>query len=149
MTRKSKISDYFKVFKPNPENHHSAYVFQETVPAGFPSPAEDYIETSIDLNEHFIPHPSSTYVLIVSGDSMIDAGIYDGDYVVVDRSLEPQNNDIIIASVNNEFTIKRFFSDKDFIKLVPENPNYKTILITPDDDFKIWGVVTGVLRKLK
>ena len=149
-TDKNNINDFFKVFKVSPESGQKAVLYQEGVQAGFPSPAEDYVEGMLDLNEHFIRHPSATYVLRVNGDSMIDAGIFDGDYVVVDRSLDPVNNDIIIAFVDGEFTIKRFVKKDDkTIVLQPENINYQPIVVTSDTDFMIWGVVTGVLRKIK
>ena len=147
--RQTKITDFFKVYKVNPETHGQTIVFQNDIPAGFPSPAEDYIEGALDLNEHFIKHPSATYILRVAGDSMIDAGIFDGDYVVVDRSLDPKNNDIVIASVDGEFTIKRFVIDGNSIVLKPENPNYQPITVTDLNELMIWGVVTGVLRKFK
>ncbi len=146
---KNKITDYFDVFQPASESHNKTKVFRESVQAGFPSPAEDFVEEYLDLNEYFIPHPSSTYILRVAGDSMSDIGIYEGDFVVVDRSLDPVNNDIIIASVNGEFTIKRFLKKDNQIILAPENPNYQPIIITPGTELMIWGVVTGVLRKIK
>ncbi len=150
MSKKThKISDYFQVFKPGEQIHRDTLLFQSGVQAGFPSPAEDYVEGTLDLNEYFIRHPSATYILRVAGDSMIDAGIYEGDYVVVDRAVEPQNNDIVIASVNGEFTIKRFIKKDNQIILKPENINYQPIVITPDQELIIWGVVTAVLRKIK
>ena len=147
--KQTKITDFFKVYKANPQSHQPTLVFQDDIPAGFPSPAEDYIEGSLDLNEHFIKHPTATYILRVAGDSMIDAGIYEGDYVVVDRSLDPQNNDIVIASVDGEFTIKRFVVKENTIILQPENINYEPIVINESTELMIWGVVTGVLRKIK
>ena len=111
------------------------------VPAGFPSPAEDFVEGSLDLND-YIEHPAATYFVKAEGDSMIGAGIYDGDLMVVDRSLEPQSNNVVVAVIDGEFTVKRIHKNNKQIYLLPDNKNYKRILIKKDMDFQIWGVVT-------
>jgi DNA polymerase V len=116
-----------------------------TIKAGFPSPADDFLDRSIDLNDHLIPHPAATFLVTVSGDSMIKAGIFPGDILIVDKSLEPKNRDIVIGVIDNEFTVKRFvkISGGDF--LYPENPTYKPIRLSEGN--AIWGVVTYVIHK--
>jgi DNA polymerase V len=118
-----------------------------SVRAGFPSPAEDTVERNLDLNQELISHPTATYFVRVDGDSMQDANILDGDILVVDKSLEPSNDDIVVALVDGEFTVKRISLCGDKILLIPENPSYKTLEITPEHDFSIWGVVTYILHK--
>ena len=150
MKQKKKITDFFKVFRPEHRSHTKANMYEESVQAGFPSPAEDYLEGTLDLNELFIHRPSSTYIVRVAGDSMIEAGIYEGDLLVVDRSLDPKNNDIVIAELDGEFTVKRFVrKDDKTIVLEPANLNYQPIIVTPEHELVIWGVVVGVLRKLR
>jgi len=112
-----------------------------SVPAGFPSPAEEYLGDKLDLNERIIKNPASTFFARIEGDSMIKAGIMPDDIVVVDRSLEPLNNHIVIAVVNGEMTIKRL-STRLGIKLLPENDQYKPISVTGAMELNIWGVVT-------
>ena len=118
------------------------------VPAGFPSPAQDYIEDRLDLNEYLIQHPSATYFVRVDGYSMIEAGIFPDDILIVDRSLEGVHNKVIIAVLNGELTVKRLFISKDIYYLKPENPEFDSIEITKDDQFSVWGVVTYVIHKL-
>lgn len=117
------------------------------VPAGFPSPAEEYLGDTLDLNKLMIDNPTSTFFARVDGDSMINAGIFDGDILIVDRSVVAKHNSIVVAIVDNEFTVKRLKSDGE-LQLVPENPSYKPIKISGHSDITIWGVVTGVSRKL-
>ncbi len=121
----------------------------ESVPAGFPSPADDFVDKSIDLNKELVKHPHATFFVRVAGDSMINANIFEGDVLVVDRALEAKNGDIVIAVVFGEFTLKRLILKDDKIVLKSENPNYKDIEISPETDFLIWGVVTSVIRQLK
>ena len=120
----------------------------ENVSAGFPSPADNYIDGELDLNSYLIKNPPATFFVKVSGDSMINAGIYQKDILIVDKSLEAKNNDIVIAVVNGEFTLKRFYKRSKTIKLIPENPDYREIIITSDMNFEIWGVVTNVIHKV-
>lgn len=119
------------------------------VPAGFPSPAQDYQATSIDLNEILIHDRAATYILRVTGSSMVDAGIADGDEIIVDRSLEPHSGAVVVASIEGEFTVKRFHIDR-FGQgwLLPENPDYPPISISPESDFSIFGVVTRCLHRV-
>lgn len=123
-------------------------LFLNPVQAGFPSPAEDYIERKLDLNEHLIEHPAATFFVRVEGDSMLGAGIHKGDILIVDRSLEAVNGRIIIAVLNGEFTVKRLKKDGDAIYLVPENPKFPKIQIEPSWDFQVWGVVTYVIHNV-
>ncbi len=122
-------------------------IFQSRVQAGFPSPADDYVDGSLDLNELLISNPPATFFVRVQGDSMVDAGIFDGDLLVVDRSVAVKNGQIIIAMVNSEFTVKRFIKvSENEICLKAENTRYKDIVVTPDSDFVVWGVVTNSIH---
>jgi DNA polymerase V len=119
---------------------------RSTVNAGFPSPAEDFIESQIDISRKLIKHPASTFLVRAKGDSMIDKGIQDGDILVVDKSLEAKNNSVVIAYIDGEFTVKRFVKKKNEVILYPANNNYEPIKITSENDFLVWGVVTYVLH---
>lgn len=118
------------------------------VPAGFASPAADHTRKRIDLNDHLIRNGDATYILKVRGDSMIDIGIYEGDALLIDRSIEPQHGNIVLAVINSEFTVKRLYRRGGVIKLIPENKRYPTIVVKEEEDFSIWGVVTYNLHKL-
>lgn len=118
------------------------------VPAGFPSPADDYIESYLDLNEFLIRHPSATFMLKAVGDSMINAGIHSGDILIVDRSIEPSHNKIVVAALNGELTVKRLYKKEGMVKLMPENDGFAPIDITSFDETVIWGVVTSVIKRL-
>ena len=119
------------------------------ISAGFPSPADDYIDKKLDLNEYLIQHPASTFFVRVVGNSMINAGIQSGDLIIVDRSLEAKNDSIILAVVNGEFTVKRFIKMNGKIYLVPENPDYEELEIREEMNFEVWGVVTSVIHEVK
>ncbi len=121
-------------------------LFLNKVPAGFPSPAEDYIEQKLNVQELLVKRPASTFFIRVSGYSMLDAGIHDGDILVVDRSLKASTHKIIVAILDGELTIKRFEQSENTIYLHPENKAYQTITVTPDMDFEVWGVVTNVIH---
>lgn len=120
--------------------------FSELVHAGFPSPADDYIESRLDISKLLIKNPASTYYIKVTGNSMIGSGIFSGDIIIVDKSLTIKNNDIIVASINGDFTVKRFVKENDKIFLVPANPDYEKIKIKNNTDFQVWGVVTYCIR---
>jgi DNA polymerase V len=120
----------------------------ESVPAGFPSPAEEYLEKRLDLNEHLVARPESTYFVRVSGDSMIGAGIHHGDLLVVDRSLDPRPGNVVIALVDGEFTVKRLMKTPFGLELAPENPEYVAIPLSEETDFQVWGVVLHVVHKV-
>lgn len=120
------------------------------IKAGFPSPAQDYLTDAIDLNKDIIKHKESTFYARVSGDSMKDAGIGDGDIVVVDKALDAKNGDFVVAFIDGDFTIKQFKMDKsgEFGWLVPYNSDYSPIRITADNDFQVWGVITFTIKKM-
>lgn len=124
-------------------------LFLSSMKAGFPSPADDYIESKLDFNEYLVKHPAATFCVRVVGDSMINAGINSGDMLVVDRAITPSNNKIVVAILNGEFTVKRIRKTKNRISLMPENPIYKPIEITEETDFQVWGVVTHVIHDAK
>lgn len=123
-------------------------VFLSSVQAGFPSPAEDYQDKKLDLNELLIKRPSSTFFVRVSGESMRGAGIFDGDLLIVDRSLPATDNKIVIGVVSGEFTVKRIRKTADKLFLLPENPAFKPIEITAEMEFSIWGVVLYTIHKV-
>jgi len=118
------------------------------VSAGFPSPADDFLERSLDLNEHLIKNPSATFFVRVVGDSMLGAGIHPDDILVVDRSLTPVHGKIIIAAVDGQLTVKRLHKKNKKVCLLPENDEYSAIELSPDNDVVIWGVVTTVLHSV-
>lgn len=122
--------------------------FEAKISAGFPSPAEDYAENKLDLNEFLIKHPSATFFVKVSGDSMVGAGINSGDLLVVDRAEKPVNNRVVIAVIDGEFTVKRIHKKKEKIFLVPENDEYKPLEVKPEMNCEVWGVVTFVIHPL-
>jgi DNA polymerase V len=120
-----------------------------TVPvaAGFPSPADDYLEGRLDLNEYFIRHPAATFYVRVSGDSMRGAGIFDGDLLIVDRSAECSDGSIVVARLGDEFTLKRMQRKGERMFLQPENDEFEPIEVTEDSDCEIWGRVVGSVRR--
>ncbi|HHO47884.1 MAG TPA: translesion error-prone DNA polymerase V autoproteolytic subunit [Desulfobacteraceae bacterium] len=123
-------------------------LFLSGVSAGFPSPAEDYVDRKLDLNELLIKNPAATFFVRVAGDSMTGAGIHHDDILVVDRSLEPVSNNIVIAVYDGELTVKRLVRDKNGLRLVAENPNYPPLVISEENGCEIWGVVTSVIHQL-
>lgn len=133
---------------PNFESELRIPYIKEGVSAGFPSPAADFMETNIDLNKELSNNPLATFYIKVKGNSMIDAGINDKDVLVVDRSLEPQNNKIAICFIDGEFTVKRIKLEKDCLYLMPENPNYEHIKVTEENQLIIWGIVTYVIKNI-
>lgn len=123
-------------------------LFLATVAAGFPSPAGDYIECRLDLNEHLIRHPSATFFVRVAGDSMTGAGIHNGDILIVDRSLQPQSGSVVVAAVNGELTVKRLLRQHGRCMLMPENEAFGCVDIPDGADVTIWGVATSVIHTL-
>lgn len=119
----------------------------EGIRAGFPSPAQDYIEQAIDLNKELIKHPASTFFGKVVGDSMNDEGIEEGDILVIDKSLELINGDLAVCFIDGDFTVKRVKLESDAAYLIPSNPNYPTIKVTQENDFIVWGIVTYTIKK--
>ncbi len=122
--------------------------YANRIPAGFPSPADDFLEKQLDLNDYLINNKASTFLVKVTGNSMENAGIFDGDVLVVDRSVEPANGKVVLGVLNGEFTVKRLSRQKNKLFLVPENTLYQPLEITEEMDFKIWGVVTFSLHRL-
>ena len=123
-------------------------LFTSKISAGFPSPAEDYIDKNLDLNEHLIKHPAATFFIRVEGHSMINAGIHNGDMLIVDRTLEPVDKKIVIAVINGEMTVKRIRMLKGKLYLMPENDSFKPIEVSEESDLQIWGVVTSVIHSV-
>ena len=135
------------VYSPDMSTKRIQPLFEAKVPAGFPSPAADYEEDKLDLNRHLIKNPAATFFVRVSGDSMEGAGIHHGDLLVVDRSLEPRDKNVVIAVINGELTVKRIRIRKNKITLVAENSNYSAHQVTEDSEFEVWGVVTNVIHQ--
>ena len=123
-------------------------IYEGGVSAGFPSPAEDYLDIDLNLHQHLVKHPSSTFFVIAKGNSMHDSGIHNNDLLVVDKSLDARNNDIIIAALNGEFLVKRYLlkNDKVYLRAENELESYPTITITEDMDFEVWGIVTHTIH---
>ncbi|MBD5182991.1 MAG: translesion error-prone DNA polymerase V autoproteolytic subunit [Bacteroidales bacterium] len=117
------------------------------IQAGFPSPAQDCITEYIDLNREIVRHPASTFYGKVAGDSMIEEGIEPGDILVIDRSIEPMDGDLSVCCIDGEFTLKRIRLERNRVWLIPSNEQYDPILVTPDNRFEVWGVVTYTIKK--
>ncbi len=137
-----------EIYLPDRSVDISLPLFLESVSAGFPSPADDYLEGKLDLNDYLIINPASTFLVRVTGDSMINSGIYSGDLLIVDRSLEPKDGNIVIAVIDGELTVKKLRFIKNKLTLVPENPKYKPIEINENMSFEVWGVVSTVIHPL-
>lgn len=134
---------------PNPlPKAPSITLYSEGVSAGFPSPAQDYVEKTLDLNELCIKRPVATFFVRVDGNSMIEAGIFNHDILVVDRSITASHGDIVIACIDNDMTVKEL-QLRPYLALLPHNAQYSPIIIGPEDALEIFGVVTCVIRKLK
>lgn len=116
------------------------------IQAGFPSPAQDYISETVDLNCELVPHPAATFYGRVTGDSMIEEGIEEGDMLVIDRSLEPENGDLCVCCLDGDFTLKRIRIEKNRVWLIPSNETFDPILVTPENNFTVWGVVTHTIK---
>jgi len=119
------------------------------VRAGFPSPADDFAQTRIDIAKLLIFHPSCTYFLKLAGDSMIGAGLFDGDLLVVDKYMRPKHGDIVVAELDGEFTCKRYLCRNGTFLLHPENPTYPDIRPKPEQTIEIWGVVTSSVKRFR
>ena len=124
-------------------------LFLSKVPAGFPWQADDYLEGELDLNELLIQHPAATFYVRLSGNSMIKAGLFDGDILVVDRAVKARHRHIVVAVVDGEMTVKRLYSLGGCVKLQSENPAFEPILIVEGRELVIWGVVIGSVRQFK
>ena len=135
-------------FIPKKETGLDAILINTGISAGFPSPAGDYKQERISLDKELIKNQEATFFARVSGESMINAGLEDGDLIVIDRSIEPANNKIAVCFIDGEFTVKRLRVKKGKIWLQPENSDYKAIEIKEDNELVIWGIVTNVIKKL-
>jgi len=136
-----------RFFKPSVTNSVELPLVEATISAGFPSPADDYSETRLDLNKELISNESATFYARVRGDSMTLAGISDGDLLIIDKSKIPVNGSIVVCLIDREFTVKRLQKIDNQFYLMPENDNYKPIKIKPENDVTIWGVVTYTIKK--
>ena len=123
-------------------------LYSYKISAGFPSPADDHLEKTLDLNSHLIKHPAATFFVRVDGDSMINAGIHDNDILIVDRSLKPSHGKIVIAVVDGQMTVKRLYKQSGKLILMPENKNFKPIEVTENMSIEIWGVVVTAIHHL-
>lgn len=143
------MDDKLKIYSADLQSQQQLPFADEGIRAGFPSPAQDHMHDSIDLNKELVRHPATTFYARVAGDSMSKAGIGDGDLLVIDKGLEPQDNDIVVAFIDGEFTLKRINMDKahNCLWLMPANEKYKPIKVTEENDFLIWGVVTYSIKK--
>lgn len=128
---------------------HIVLPYYGHISAGFPSPADDYIEDRINLSDYLVRNEEGTYVLRISGDSMIGAGLAPGDRILVDKSLEPKSGDIVVAALHGEFTVKRWVLRAGRGYLEPANPAYRTLDVTDEPDFQIWGVVTRSIKEYR
>ena len=135
-------------FTPENLNTLGAVYFDTGISAGFPSPAEDFKQERLSLDNELIKNKEATFFARVSGQSMVDAGLSDNDLLVIDRSLSPAHNKIAVCFLDGEFTVKRLKVEKDEVWLQPENKNYQPIRITEENDFVIWGIVTNVIKKV-
>lgn len=135
-----------EIFTASSESVLEIPVISAGISAGFPSPALDFIDLTIDMNRHLVKHPSTTFYGRVKGHSMKDAGIFDGDLLVIDKSIEPKDNKIAVCYIDGSFTVKRIKIDNNCCWLIPENKDYLPILVTEDNDFLIWGIVTHVIK---
>ena len=134
--------------KPKKENYLGQWLVEQGVSAGFPSPADDFKEIRISLDKELVKNQESTFYARVSGESMIEAGIDDGDLLIIDRSLSPENGKIAICLVDGEFTVKRIKKEKSKFYLIPENKNYNRIEINEENELFIWGIVTYVIKSV-
>jgi len=141
-------SERLTIYKPDTINSSGAHFFDAGISAGFPSPAEDFKEQRLSLDQELIKNKEDTFFAKVSGQSMIGAGLNDKDLLVIDRSLEPENNKIAVCFLDGEFTVKRLRVSNNEVWLQPENPDYPIIKITEENNFVIWGIVTNVIKKV-
>lgn len=137
-----------KIYVPDGRTSSDIPLAESSVHAGFPSPADDFLEGSLDLNNLVIKHPEATFFARVEGDSMQDEGIAEGDILVVDKAIEPFDGCLAVAYVDGEFTLKRVRMEPDRILLVPANPKYPVIEIAAGQDFAVWGVVRWIVKQV-
>ena len=136
-------------FSPKPSSDVSEVIYFDTgISAGFPSPADDFMQQRLSLDSELVKNKEATFFARVTGQSMIDAGLNDNDLLVIDRSLSPSHNRIAVCFLDGEFTVKRLKVKKGEVWLQPENKDYKPIKVTEENDFIIWGIVTNVIKKV-
>jgi len=143
-----KLAQNLTFFTPQKTDSLGAILVDTGISAGFPSPAEDFKQQRLSLDEVLIKNKEATFFARVSGQSMINAGLNDNDLLIIDRSLEPEHNKIAVCFLDGEFTVKRLRVENDGVWLQPENDNYNPIKITQDNQFVIWGIVTNVIKKV-
>lgn len=136
------------IYSPDDSTKAEVPLIDSGISAGFPSPADDFKEFKISLDKTLVKNKEATFYARVSGQSMIGAGLDDGDLLIVDRSLEPKHNKIAVCFIDGEFTVKRLQISNKKVFLKPENPNYKPIEVTEDNNFIIWGIVTHVIKRV-
>jgi len=144
----TKSTQNLTFFIPKKTTSLGAILVDAGISAGFPSPADDFKEERLSLDDEFIKNKEATFFARVSGQSMIGAGLNDNDLLIIDRSLEPEHNKIAVCFLDGEFTVKRLKVTKNGVWLQPENPDYPIIKITSENDFIIWGIVTNVIKKV-
>ena len=135
-------------FHPSQEMNKRIHLAEEGISAGFPSPADDFKELRISIDQEVVRNEESTFYARVSGESMQGAGLDNGDLLVIDRSLEPQNDKIAVCFIDGAFTVKRLRVEANCVYLMPENKNYEPIKVSPEDELFIWGIVTYVIKKV-
>ena len=140
--------DKLIILKPKDENSMGQWLIEQGISAGFPSPADDFKEFRISLDNELVKNKEATFYARVSGDSMIGAGLDDGDLLIIDRSLNPENGKIAVCYVDGEFTVKRIKKEKNKLYLIPENKKYERIEIKEENELIIWGVVEYVIKKV-
>ena len=143
------MNEKTKIYRPDLSTGLECPLFLAPVEAGFPSPAEDYAEGRLDLNEYLVEHEAATFYVRVKGHSMTGAGILDGDVIAVDRALEPRHGDIVLAVIDGELTVKELHAQQGRVRLLPHSPDFAPIEIREGQEFTLWGVVKGVVRKLR
>ena len=143
-----KKENKLEFFVPKKEDRLGQWLAEEGISAGFPSPADDFKETRISLDRELVKNQEATFYARVSGDSMVGAGLDDGDLLVIDRSLNPENGKIAVCLIDGEFTVKRIKKEKNKLYLTPENNKYKPIELKEENELIIWGVVEYVIKKV-
>ena len=134
--------------RPKKGNSIGQWLVEQGISAGFPSPADDFKETRISLDKEIVKNKEATFYARVSGESMVGAGLDDGDLLIIDRSLDPKNGKIAVCFIDGEFTVKRVKIEKDHVYLIPENKRYDPIKVTEENEFIVWGIVTYVVKKI-
>ena len=142
------MSDNLNIYSPDADSSIEIPLSDERVAAGFPSPADDYASLKLDLNRELIKNPASTFYARVSGLSMVDEGINEGDLLVIDKSLEPRDGSLAVCYIDGEFTLKRFERHCEYGLLIPANKEFHPIKVTAENDFIIWGIVTYIIKKV-